>query len=1210
MKRAACLYALLVVLGVGVLAGGVDSLAGIAALGLGVSAGIAAAVLVALGHRDHKQLSAASKHLQSELHKRGEELCLLQEQLEQQTQETQVTKSELEFQTQETASARQALEQQTQAAERTHEVLKKQTKDTRRIQFAETQWRTILETTPDIVCVANGQQEVVYLNRAARALVGLGPKGPISGLKLLDFYPSRQHRQLCESILPTAAEKGVWQGEFMLQAKGGVETAVSMVVLTQRNSAGEVVSWAFTSRDISQQRQTSNELRENEMRLRACFEAAIDCIITINEEGKILEFNRAAENTFRCMRDYALGKDLADLFFPPQSRQRYHTNLRNYQNTGQGSMVGKRMELTLQRKNGEPFIAEIAIQPVPMKGQAVFTLFLRDVTQEREARRRLEESEALYESLVQNLPVHVIRKDLSGRFEFVNHSFCDLVKRPLDKIVGKTDRDLFPPEMAAKYRQDDRTVIQTGQIHSAIEEHTRPDGDKMYVEVRKTPLYDSKRQCIGVQGIFWDVTERIRIEKEREDAKRAAEAANVAKSEFLANMSHEIRTPLNGVFGMTELLLETELTSEQREYLTMIRESGELLLTVINDILDFSKIEAGRLDLEKESFDLREILGDTIKTLSLRAHHKGLELACRIDPAAPQFVIGDSTRLRQVVTNLVGNAIKFTAKGEVVLDVACEAKSVSESRLRFAVKDTGVGVPQDKLARIFDAFEQADASTTRRFGGTGLGLSISSKLVDLMGGEIGVESELGHGSTFHFTVILPIASNGKAAAPLESFETIRDMPVLVVDDNSTHLAILDEMLRNWGFKPTLAENGPQALGLLKSAERPFRFALIDAHMPGMDGFQLIERIIQSTSGGEGVSTAVILMLASGDRPGDIRRCRELGVAECLLKPIKQSELFDAIGDVLGAKALEVEDAAALPPAHAGEWGPLQILLAEDSLVNQKLAVGLLTRQGHEVTVVGNGRAAIEAWENDGFDLILMDVQMPEMDGLTATNEIRRREHERNRAHIPIIALTAHAMKGDRERCLEAGADEYISKPIQIRQFLETLERVLTPRNDSSGSSSLSAAEALCNDCCETSTNCADLKTEAPLTTDIAGETSNASPVWSYAAAMRSVGGDRSLLYELIESFLEERPKLMANLRLAVETSDAARLQFAAHVLKGSIRCFHAAGATQPAERLEAMGRQCKMESVEAVYSQVKDAFECLANELAQFLEQEVKAQPK
>ncbi|MBW3598391.1 MAG: PAS domain S-box protein [Planctomycetes bacterium] len=1203
MNRAAWLYALL-----GLLAATGAACVLLAVFGgdggihfpgllIGVAVIALAAGIYAVWRRLERALTAGRAALEAEVRRRDEQLAETQTALASQSQETKEAKDALSRQNEKSQQTEERLAEQTQLTQQTREALEKKSKDHRRIHFAETQWRTILETTPDFVCVANAQQSVIYLNRAARSLMGLGPKHPVNTLKLADFHPPVRRRQLEETILPAAAAEGVWQGDFTLAGKDKVETPVSMVVLTQRGGSKDVVSYAVVSRDLREQRETAGELRESEMRLRACFEAAIDCIITIDEEGKILEFNRAAEATFRCMRDQAIGKDLAELFFPPQSRKRYHDNLKNYQSTGQGSMVGKRMELTLQRKNGEPFMAEIAIQPVPLRGRAVFTLFLRDVTVEREARRRLEESEALYESLVQNLPVHVIRKDLNGQFVFVNKSFCDLVARPADRIFGRTDRDLFPPELAAKYQEDDRRVIEQRQGYATVDEHTTPDGEKLYVEVRKTPLFDSRGMCTGVQGIFWDVTDRIRIEQEREEAKRAAEAANVAKSEFLANMSHEIRTPLNGVFGMTELLLETELNDEQREYLTMIRESGQVLLTVINDILDFSKIEAGKLDLEYEPLDLREVLGDTIKTLSLRAHHKGLELACRFDPAAPEMIVGDSTRLRQVVFNLVGNAIKFTEQGEVILDVACDSKTEEAATLRFAVKDTGVGVPADKLRRIFDAFEQADASTTRRFGGTGLGLAISSKLVDLMGGAIGVESEVGRGSTFHFTVTVPIAKGEEGAAPVDEVESIRDMPVLVVDDNQTHREILDEMLKSWGLAPTLAQDGEEALRALASSEQPFRLALIDAHMPGMSGFDLIERITAEAQR-RGLNRAdVVLMLASGDRPGDIRRCRELEVAECLLKPIKQSELFDAVGRVLGVRALEADEVEAASPAHARDWRQLHILLAEDSIVNQKLAVGLLRRQGHDVTVVGTGRAALEAWEKVDFDLVLMDVQMPEMDGLAATREIRRREQAAHRPPTPIISLTAHAMKGDRERCLESGADEYISKPIQIRQFLTTLEKVLALRRaradgESRHGESRSAWESA----------------ESPAAEADGDEEDNRVPqVWSPAAALRAVGGDQRLLCDLVESFLEERPRLMANLRRAVETSDAARLQFAAHVLKGSIRCFHAGRAMQSAERLEAMGRTSRLEHLEDEFAEVERSVERLAATLAEHVKEESRA---
>lgn len=644
-----------------------------------------------------------------------------------------------------------------------------------------------------------------------------------------------------------------------------------------------------------------------------------------------------------------------------------------------------------------------------------------------------------------------------------------------------------------------------------------------------------------------DITKRKAAEAALRVAKETAEAANRSKSDFLANMSHEIRTPMNAILGMTELVLDTPLADAQREYLLTVRESGDALLRVINDILDFSKIEAGKLDLIPDVFSLREMLGDAMKSLAVRAHREQLELAFRVAADVPDTLVGDAGRLRQIVVNLVGNAIKFTPRGEVVLDVSRSEDDAAASHLNgaivtptivlhFYVRDTGIGIVPEKQALIFEAFEQADTSTTRRYGGTGLGLAISQRLVKLMGGRIWVDSEFGIGSTFHF-----IAKFVVPPVPLEPVTArmvvMHGTRVLIVDDNATNRLILEEMLSNWGLEPVCAASARQALEQLQIAAqdgRPFSIVLSDLHMPDADGFMLAKAIREQPT----LTRTMLLMLTSGDRQGDTAKCRELGISAYLFKPIKQSELFNALVAALGVNGVE-DHSTPTPPTVLEELPPMRILLAEDSLANQKLAVGLLTKWGHHVTVANNGAEALRAWaeppEGRPFDVVLMDVQMPEMDGFEATAAIRDRERSLGR-HTPIIAMTAHAMKGDRERCLDAGMDGYIAKPIRQQEVVAVLRQSLVGET---GLFRLTAEKAAL----------------VPADDDSKTATAPAARRLDWNRALRFVANDQDLLDEVLTAFAEECPDLQARLRQAADAKDWQTVAKTSHTLQAALRLF-------------------------------------------------------
>jgi PAS domain S-box-containing protein len=862
----------------------------------------------------------------------------------------------------------------------------------------------------------------------------------------------------------------------------------------------------------------------SEGRFAGLLESAPDAIVTSDGEGIITAVNSGAATIFGWSADELVGRPVTVLM-PDDLRAPHEAGFARHLRTGESSVIGRVVELRGHHRDGHDFPIELSLsRHVDARGRVEFTGMIRDISARRQteedllrAQRHLRDSEALYHSLVDHLPMTILRKDLDGGVTFGNQAWCLEMGKPLDGLLGKTDHDFFPAELAEKYRADDRRVIETQQDFHDVEAHLDGDGNRIYVEVLKTPVYDHTGKVIGTQCAYWDVTAKkvaddaVRTAQiELEAAKEAAEAANRAKSEFLANMSHEIRTPMNGIVGMTELMLGTKLSPQQRDYIHVANQSADALLRLLNDILDFSKIEAGKLELESIEFDLRDTFVDTIQALGVRATEKGLELALRVDHDVPDRLAGDPGRVRQIVLNLVANAIKFTSSGEVLVTVSrCDA---AEGRvgLSCSVRDTGIGVAPDVRKRIFDAFSQADSTTSRRFGGTGLGLAISSQLTAMMNGRMWLESEAGEGSTFSFTAEFEAREPGPPATPLSG-------RVLILEDYATQAEIMSEIVSAWGLETQVVADTESACAAL--ASRGIDLVLADESGPDSEGHTATRRIRSSDA-----DVPLVLLVPAG-RYVDVEELRRLSVSQCLTKPPRPRDLHEAIRAGLAGEVLVVASGGIEPC----QTGSLRVLLAEDGPINQKVAVELLERRGHTVEVATNGREALDALERATFDLVLMDVQMPQMDGFEATAAIRAGE-QRTGEHLPIIAMTASAMKGDRERCLEAGMDEYIAKPIRAAALYELVE------------------------------GCAD----------------GGGVVIDRRALNERTGGDAEAGREVSKLFLEECPKLLVRIHEGIDAGDSHAVERAAHTLKGSVGVFGASAAVNAAFQLETAAREGRL----------------------------------
>jgi PAS domain S-box-containing protein len=932
--------------------------------------------------------------------------------------------------------------------------------------------------------------------------------------------------------------------------------------------------------DITENKKAALALRESEAKLRAITEATQEAILMMDAEGKISFWNPAAESIFGFSQVEAIGKSLHELVAPSRYQARYQSALNRFQAMGQGNAVGKTIEMDARRKDGTEFPIQLSLSALNLHGKWGVVGIISDITERRRAEAAIRESEEKHRMLVANSSDIIYTLDTRGNFTFVSPSWTNILGHPVQDVEGKNFDEFIHPDDREECISTLRAAAH-GNIPAA-ERHYRvrhQNGNWFWHTSNVTPIRAASGAIIGIEGVARDITRRKQAEQELQETNRQlelaiahandlavqAEMANVAKSEFLANMSHEIRTPMNGVIGMTGLLLDTKLTEEQRRYADIVRSSSEALLTILNDILDFSKIEAGKLELETLDFNLDELLDDLLAVMAMRAQEKDLDLLLTVEPEVPTVVQGDPSRLRQILTNLVGNAIKFTQQGDVSISIELISRHTEQARLRFLVRDTGIGIPAEKISLLFNKFSQVDATTTRQFGGTGLGLAISKQLVEMMGGKIGVESTPSVGSCFWFTLPfkLPPGSQVTRLSSQAGVARFKGAHVLVVDDNPNQREVLMTRLANWGMRVEQSQDGPAALRLLSNASTegdPFLFAILDMQMPGMDGVELSRRIKADP---RLTATRLVLLSSLGDR-GDAQTCLNMGFDGFLVKPVRHTQLLDLFSaiqanstrlDIQAATESESHPKSSAKIAPPARSGSTRILLVEDNLTNQQVAVGILSKMGYIVESVMNGREALISLESVPYDIVLMDVQMPVMDGLEATRHIRDPHSAVINHNIPIIAMTARALQGDREACLKAGMNDFVPKPIEPKALAAALENWVQSHKGE------------------------------PVSHDQAEEMVQPSappqpPVFDYATLLNRLMDDQDLVDTVIAAFLEDIPQQIEALKSALRIGDVKTSERQAHSIKGASANIGAEALRQVAYEMEKSARAGNLDGVQ------------------------------
>ncbi|MBF0563739.1 MAG: response regulator [Nitrospirae bacterium] len=965
------------------------------------------------------------------------------------------------------------------------------------------------------------------------------------------------------------AEKALKAGAFDYLVKDPDRHYLSVLpsivnhVVKSRKAAFDNVLLSNTIKNINDE----DALRAAREYARNIINSSIDMIITVDEKFRIVEFNRAAEETFGYKAEEVLGKNVDMLLY----------------DTGDGKSVGSALRetgkyqgvITNRRNNNEFFQSFISASVLRnAEGAIVGAMGIsRDITEQRRAEDVLMTSEKRYRNLVENMHDFVMEIDPYGNFLFVNRPFAENTGYQMERLIGTNIIAYIHPEDSASFSLHCPLFKETPAIVRDFEYRFRKnDNSFIHLLTNGDPVYDYEGNLISYLFVSFDITKRKEAEEELKKAKEAAETANSAKSEFLANISHELRTPMNGIIGMTELTLDTHLSGEQRKYLHMVKESANSLMSLLNSILDFSKIESGKLEIEKIDFNLRETIENAVETLFSQANKKGLDLLCYVSPDIPDTLVGDAVRLRQIVVNIIGNAIKFADKGEIVVEVVrYGTTSGDEATVNFSISDEGIGIPRDKIDKVFDSFTQVDGSITRKYGGTGLGLTICRQLVQLMNGRIWVESEEGTGTTFYFTIPLAISKS----KPKDNGSKVTELSgkrVLIADGHPTARKSLSHLMAGWSIKTYEALDCMQALGALNlgvTMGEPFDLLLLDSRLKGLDVCDFISQLKSNPMYNR---TEIILLIGTGEKRISTL-CKDSGVWGSVYKPVRSSTFLDSIYLALGGQLSETSLIKNRQTAKDARR-PLHVLLVEDNYINRELALKIIEKHGHTTSTAFNGREALAALSKEYFDVILMDVQMPEMDGFEATRLIRSSTSGQFDPNVPIIAMTAHAMKGDYDRCIEAGMNGYVSKPISVNELLEALEFYAKPSDARPDAKQ-------------------ENRTEENFLSP--AKVANVYKVFDIDGVRRRLNNDDALIKKICGAFVVDAAKQLEDLKKALDSNDAVTAERQAHTIKGMSANLGGELAKNEATRMELAARKLDL-------TKAKKLFPNLASELTKLVD--------